>query len=97
MLKKIKETVDFLKQQTDFKPKYGIILGTGLSNLVSEIQVIYSIDYEKIPNFPTTTVEGHSGKLIFAYLSEKPILVMQGRFHFYEGYSMFDVVMPDCG
>ena len=94
MLKKIKETVDFLKQQTDFKPKYGIILGTGLSNLVSEIQVIYSIDYEKIPNFPTTTVEGHSGKLIFAYLSEKPIVVMQGRFHFYEGYSMFDVVMP---
>lgn len=94
MLKKIKETANFLKSSTNFNPKIGIILGTGLGKLVEDIDIKHSISYEDIPNFSKSTVEGHSGKLIFGFIAKKEVVVMQGRFHFYEGYNMQDVVFP---
>ena len=94
MLNKIKETADFLKTKTNFEPTVGIILGTGLGGLVNEIDVQHAIAYEDIPNFPVSTVEGHSGKLIFGTLGNKNVVALQGRFHFYEGYSMEEVVFP---
>lgn len=75
-------------------PETAIILGTGLGSLVNEITDKYEIKYEEIPNFPLSTVEGHSGKLIFGKLGNKEIMAMQGRFHFYEGYSMKEVTFP---
>ncbi len=75
-------------------PKTAIILGTGLGSLASEITDRYEIPYQEIPNFPVSTVEGHSGKLLFGKLGNKDILAMQGRFHFYEGYSMKEVTFP---
>lgn len=95
MLNQINETVQYIREKTNqFQPVCGIILGTGLGGLVSEIDIKYTLPYEEIPNFPVSTVEGHSGKLIFGYISEKPVIVMQGRFHYYEGYSMQQVVFP---
>lgn len=94
MLKKINEASEFIKKYTDSPQKTGIILGTGLGGLVSEINIKHSIEYNKIPHFPTSTVEGHSGKLILGYLENMPVIVMQGRFHFYEGYSMHEITMP---
>lgn len=76
------------------KPETAIILGTGLGSLVNEITEKYEIEYKDIPNFPLSTVEGHSGKLIFGKLGNKEIMAMQGRFHFYEGYSMKEVTFP---
>jgi purine-nucleoside phosphorylase len=94
MLEKIKETTTFLQGQIDFLPEVGIILGTGLGGLVKEIEIIKAIPYETIPNFPVSTVEGHSGKLIFGTLGGKKIVAMQGRFHYYEGYNMKEVTFP---
>jgi len=94
MLRKIKESVDFIKNQYSEAPGVGIILGTGLGGLVKEIQIEKSIPYEEIPHFPLSTVEGHSGKLIFGKLGGKTIVAMQGRFHFYEGYDMKEVTFP---
>ena len=72
----------------------GIILGTGLGGLVKEIEILHTIPYEKIPNMPLSTVEGHSGKLIFGNLGGKKVVAMQGRFDYYEGYSMEQVIFP---
>jgi purine-nucleoside phosphorylase len=95
MLEKIHETVKFIKKETEgFEPLAGVILGTGLGGLVNEIDIKYTLKYESIPHFPISTVEGHSGKLIFGYLNNKAVVVMQGRFHYYEGYSMQMVVYP---
>ena len=94
MLETIKETAEFLKAKTNFNPEIGIILGTGLGGLVNEINTSHAIPYEEIPNFPVSTVEGHSGKLIFGEIGGKNVVAMQGRFHFYEGYSMNEVVFP---
>ena len=94
MLQKIQETAEFLKSKMKTAPKTAIILGTGLGSLVNEITDKYEIEYKDIPNFPLSTVEGHSGKLIFGKLGEKEIMAMQGRFHFYEGYSMKEVTFP---
>ena len=79
-------TINILKKTNDFKPEVGIILGTGLGGLVNEIKVEHVIPYNEIPNFPISTVEGHTGKLIFGELGGKKVVAMQGRFHFYEGY-----------
>ena len=76
------------------KPETAIILGTGLGQLATEITDSYEFSYSDIPNFPVSTVEGHSGKLIFGKLGGKDIMAMQGRFHYYEGYSMKDVTFP---
>ena len=94
MLKKIKESAEFLQKQTAYNPEVGIILGTGLGGLVNEINIEHSISYEEIPNFQTSTVEGHSGRLIFGRLGGKQVIAMQGRFHFYEGYTMEKVTFP---
>lgn len=90
----IQETADFLKSKTKVAPRIGIILGTGLGGLVKEIEIIDTIPYETIPNFPVSTVESHAGKLIFGKLSGKYVMAMQGRFHFYEGYSLQQVTFP---
>lgn len=94
MLKKIKEALAFIRSKTDFQPDYGVILGTGLGALADEIEVAIEIDYEDIPHFPLSTIEFHSGKLIFGHLEGKPVVVMKGRFHFYEGYNMKEVTFP---
>lgn len=94
MLERIKETAAWLKSNMSTAPETAIILGTGLGSLVSEITDKYEISYEAIPNFPVSTVEGHSGKLIFGKLGNKDIMAMQGRFHYYEGYSMKEVTFP---
>ena len=94
MLQTIKESAIFLQERTNYNPQVGIILGTGLGGLVAEIEIEYSISYEDIPHFPISTVEGHSGRLIFGNLGGKQVVAMQGRFHFYEGYSMHKVTFP---
>ncbi|MFV0546397.1 MAG: purine-nucleoside phosphorylase [Bacteroides sp.] len=94
MLEKIQETAAYLKSKMHTSPETAIILGTGLGSLVNEITEKYEIKYEEIPNFPVSTVEGHSGKLIFGKLGNKDIMAMQGRFHYYEGYSMKEVTFP---
>ncbi|MFY0685642.1 MAG: purine-nucleoside phosphorylase [Cyclobacteriaceae bacterium] len=94
MLEKVHETVQFLEKK-DFKnPDIGIILGTGLGALVNEIEVIGELPYEEIPHFPQSTVEFHKGKLIYGKIGSKRVIAMQGRFHYYEGYNMHEVVFP---
>ncbi|MFN5416367.1 MAG: purine-nucleoside phosphorylase [Flavobacteriia bacterium] len=94
MLEQFNESVKYLKSRTSVEPTVGIILGTGLGGLVKEIEIIDEISYSDIPNFPVSTVEGHSGKLIFGNLGGKKVMAMQGRFHFYEGYDMKQVTFP---
>ncbi len=93
-LEKIKETADYIRKEVGTLPKIGVILGTGLGDLVNHIEIVKEIDYHVIPNFPVSTVEGHSGKLIFGNLGGKYIMAMQGRFHYYEGYDMKEVTFP---
>lgn len=93
-LEQIKNTAEYIKKQFPFSPEIGIILGTGLGGLVKEIEILHTIPYEKIPNMPVSTVEGHSGKLIFGNLGGKKVVAMQGRFHYYEGYGMQQVIFP---
>ena len=94
MYEKIQETAAFLKERMTSKPETAIILGSGLGHLADEIEVENEIAYSEIPNMPVSTVEGHSGKLLFGKLGGKEILAMQGRFHYYEGYSMKEVTFP---
>lgn len=94
MIEKIKETAAYLKNKVPVMPKTAIILGTGLGELVTHITDKQEIPYNEIPNFPVSTVEGHSGKLIFGKLGKKDIMAMQGRFHYYEGYDMKQVTFP---
>ena len=91
---KLTEATAFLQSYNEAGAKIGVVLGSGLGNFVDEIKVVHEIPYEKIPHFPVSTVEGHSGKLIFGSIGEKPIIAMSGRFHFYEGYSPEEVVFP---
>jgi purine-nucleoside phosphorylase len=95
MLEAIRSTTENIRKQTNnFEPEVGIILGTGLGGLVNEIDMTCVLPYENIPGFPVSTVEGHSGKLIFGKLGGKRIVAMQGRFHYYEGYTMQQVTFP---
>ena len=94
MLKSIQEAINFLNAQIQEQPEIGIILGTGLGDIVKEIEVQHTIPYQQIPNFPLSTVEGHSGNLIFGILQGRNVVVLQGRFHLYEGYSMKDISFP---
>lgn len=91
---KMKEAVAYIESQTDIKPEFGLILGSGLGELANEIEDAVKIDYENIPNFPVSTVEGHAGKLVIGKLLGKSVIAMQGRFHYYEGYSMQEVTFP---
>lgn len=92
--KKIDEAIRFLRTKTSVQPRIGIILGTGLGGLAKEIAPDVVIDYAEIPHFPISTVESHQGKLIFGTLERKQVVAMQGRFHYYEGYSMQQVTFP---
>jgi len=94
MLEKIKESAASIRSKTNFMPDFGIILGTGLGGLVKEMQIELSIPYTEIPNFPVSTVESHAGRLVFGFLGGKKIVVMQGRFHYYEGYSFQEITFP---
>jgi len=94
MLEKFNESADYIKSKTSIRPSIGIILGTGLGGLVNEINIVDEISYENIPNFPVSTVKGHSGKLIFGELGGKKVMAMQGRFHYYEGYTLQEVTFP---
>ena len=94
MLERIQQTAAYLRSKRHTHPQTAIILGTGLGSLANEITDKYEIGYETIPNFPVSTVEGHSGKLIFGKLGDKDIMAMQGRFHYYEGYAMTEVTFP---
>ena len=94
MLEQIQETASFIKAKMCTTPDTAVILGSGLGRLVEELTDTYTIDYKEIPNFPVSTVEGHSGRLIFGRLGNKDIMAMQGRFHYYEGYSMKEVTFP---
>ena len=94
MIEKYKKIADFILEGLDYKPEVGIVLGSGLGGLANNIEADKIISYEDIPGFPVSTVESHSGKLIFGELGGKQVVAMQGRFHFYEGYSLQDVTYP---
>ena len=91
----IEETTSFIRQRIgDFSPEFGVILGTGLGKLAEQVTVAHQLMYANIPNFPISTVEFHSGKLIFGTLEGRRIVAMQGRLHYYEGYSMQQITFP---
>ena len=95
MLEEIKKTAAWIKAQThDFTPEVGIILGTGLGDFADRIETEYALDYKSIPGFPVSTVEGHKGRLIFGRIEGCKVVAMQGRFHYYEGYTMQQVTFP---
>ena len=94
MYKKVADTADWIRTRVKVLPQTAVILGTGLGQLASEIEVVQEFPYSEIPNFPVSTVEGHDGRLIFGRLGGKDILAMKGRFHYYEGYSMQEVTFP---
>jgi purine-nucleoside phosphorylase len=95
MHQNLRTTTDFINKKTsDFEPEIGIILGTGLGGLVEDIEIHHSLMYANIPNFPISTLEFHSGKLIFGMLGGKRVVAMQGRLHYYEGYDMKQITFP---
>ncbi len=94
MWEKVQETGSYIQSATQFTPEYGVILGSGLGSFTDDIQVEFTLPYTSIPNFPVSTVEGHKGALVFGTIGSKKVVAMQGRFHFYEGYSMKEVTFP---
>jgi purine-nucleoside phosphorylase len=94
LLKKIEETVSYIRQKITHSPHIGIVLGSGLGNFTGELEIELEVPYESIPNFPVSTVQGHKGRLVFGKIGDKHVVVMAGRFHFYEGYTMQEVVFP---
>ncbi|MBC7749417.1 MAG: purine-nucleoside phosphorylase [Methylotenera sp.] len=94
MWEQVQETVSYIKEKIDFTPEYGVILGSGLGSFTDEIKVEFTLPYNEIPNFPVSTVQGHKGALVFGTIGNKKVVAMQGRFHFYEGYSMTEVTFP---
>jgi purine-nucleoside phosphorylase len=89
-----KEALDVIQSKTDMRPEYMLILGTGLGQLADEMDVSVEIPYDQIPHFPVSTVESHAGKLLFGILGGKEVVAMQGRFHYYEGYTMQQIAFP---
>ncbi|MDR1877942.1 MAG: purine-nucleoside phosphorylase [Bacteroidales bacterium] len=94
MSKQTQLTVDFLRERTNIRPKIGLILGSGLNGLAKDMDVRTSFSYSYIPHFPISTVDGHEGRLLFGTIGETEIMVMQGRFHYYEGYTMQEITFP---
>src|SRR6218665_282288 len=94
MWEKVHETVNYIKEKTNFTPEYGVILGSGLGSFTNDLKVDFTLPYDEIPNFPVSTVEGHKGALVFGTIGDKKVVAMQGRFHFYEGYDMKEVTFP---
>lgn len=89
-----RESLEYIQSKTDMRPNYMLILGTGLGQLADEMTIETVIPYDEIPHFPVSTVESHAGKLLFGTLGDKEIVAMQGRFHYYEGYTMNQIVFP---
>ena len=94
MWEQVQKTVSFIKEKINFTPEYGVILGSGLGSFTEEMKVEYTLPYNEILNFPVSTVQGHKGALVFGTIGTKKVVAMQGRFHFYEGYSMKEVTFP---
>ncbi len=94
MWEQVQETVNFIKAKTNFSPEYGVILGSGLGSFTDDMKIEFTLPYNTIPNFPVSTVEGHKGALVFGTIGTKKVVAMQGRFHFYEGYTMKEVTFP---
>ena len=94
MWEQVQQTVNYIKEKTNFTPEYGVILGSGLGSFTDDIAIEFTLPYNEIPNFPVSTVEGHKGALVFGTIGGKKVVAMQGRFHFYEGYSMKEVTFP---
>lgn len=94
MWNEVQETVSYIKEKINFSPEYGVILGSGLGDFTEDIDIQYSLPYSEIPNFPVSTVQGHKGALVFGTIGTKKVVAMQGRFHYYEGYSMKEVTFP---
>ncbi|MFH6937289.1 purine-nucleoside phosphorylase [Flavobacterium sp. FlaQc-30] len=94
MWEKVQETVSYIKSKTQFTPEYGVILGSGLGGFTNDIEIAFTLPYDEIPNFPVSTVQGHKGALVFGTIGDKKVVAMQGRFHFYEGYTMEEVTFP---
>jgi len=90
----LNEIVSYIKEKVDFEPEIGIVLGTGLGGLVNVIEEVAVVKYSDIPHFPVSTVKGHKGQLMFGYIGGKKVVVMQGRFHYYEGYDIKDIALP---
>jgi purine-nucleoside phosphorylase len=90
----VQETVNYIKNRTNFTPEYGVILGSGLGSFTDDIAIEFTVPYTDIPNFPVSTVQGHKGALVFGTIGNKKVVAMQGRFHYYEGYSMQEVTFP---
>ena len=88
MWEQVQETVNFINQKINFSPEYGVILGSGLGSFTNDMKIEFTLPYNEIPNFPVVTVEGHKGALVFGTIGKKKVVAMQGRVHFYEGYSM---------
>lgn len=94
MYQKVRQTVEYIQSEVPNKPKIGVILGSGLGDLVSLVENMQTIEYKDIPHFPQSTVQGHEGKLVFGNIKGAEVLLMQGRFHYYEGYAMKEVTYP---
>lgn len=94
MWDKVQETVSYINKKINFTPEFGIILGSGLGGFTDDIVIEHTLPYGEIPNFPVSTVQGHKGALVFGTIGSKKVVAMQGRFHFYEGYSMKEVTFP---
>lgn len=94
MWDKVQETVKYITDKINFVPRYGIILGSGLGGFTEDIEVEFTLPYSEIPNFPVSTVQGHGGQLVFGKIGQNYVVAMQGRFHYYEGYTMQEVTFP---
>ena len=92
--KRIMGCLECIQKKVNFQPKVALVLGSGLGDYGDNIDIRYRVDYAEIDNFPISTVEGHQGRFLFGYIKDVPVVVMQGRIHYYEGYSMSDVVLP---
>lgn len=94
MWKRVERAYASLKNRVDFKPQIGIVLGSGLGAIAENIESVYSVPYDSLQGMPTSTVEGHSGRFVFGYINRVPVVVMQGRVHYYEGYTPQEAVLP---
>lgn len=94
ILERVNQCLDCVRSKTDFEPRVALILGSGLGDLAEQIEMVSSIDYADIDGFPKSTVAGHKGRFVLGYIEKTPVVIMQGRVHYYEGYTMEDVVLP---
>lgn len=94
MYNKLTKCLESVRKKTDFKPEVALILGSGLGDFADEINIVDTIEYTEIEGFPVSTVKGHKGRFVFGYVENTPVVIMQGRVHYYEGYDMTDVVLP---